>query len=59
MNGDEIKLGNASFVVEETSFTELWETYDKILSIIENKYVLPNKEVVDRIWAGHRGPAWH
>lgn len=59
MNGDKIKLGNASFVIEETSFTELWETYDKILSIIENKYVLPNKEVVDHIWEGHKGPAWH
>ena len=59
LNDNTIKLGSGSFVIEETSFTELWETYDKILSVIQDKYVFVNKETVDRIWNGHKGPEWH
>ena len=59
LDDNTIKLGAGSFVIEETSFTELWETYDKILSVIQDKYVSVNKETVDRIWNGHKGPEWH
>ena len=55
MNDNSIKLGANSFVIEETSFTQLWETYDNILSIIQNKYVSANKEIVDRIFNNHKG----
>ncbi len=59
MNDNLIKLGTNSFVIEESSFTQLWETYDNILSIIQDKYVSVNKQIVDRIWNGHKGPEWH
>ena len=55
MNGNSIKLGANSFVIEEALFSQLWETYDNILSIIQNKYVSANKEIVDRIFNNHKG----
>lgn len=53
MIGGTIELGKHSFSICEDSFTPLWDLYDNILSIIEKKYVLPNKETVDRIFSGH------
>ncbi len=53
MTGNTIGLGKHSFSICEDSFTPLWDLYDNILSVIEEKYVLPNKETVDRIFSGH------
>ena len=58
MNGDLIKLGNCSFTLNESSFAQLWDAYDNIKSIIQDKYISKNKEIVDRIWNGHKGPVW-
>ncbi len=53
MIDDTIELGKHSFSICEDSFAPLWDLYDNILSIIEKKYVLPNKETVDKIFSGH------
>lgn len=58
MSGDLIKLGNYSFTLNESSFAQLWDAYDNITSIIQDKYISKNKEIVDQIWNGHKGPIW-
>ena len=58
MSGDLIKLGNYSFTLNESSFAQLWDAYDNITSIIQDKYISKNKKIVDRIWNGHKGPIW-
>jgi len=52
MTNSTIKLGKYSFSICEDSFMPLWKLYDNILSIISTKYVLSNKEIVDRIFSG-------
>ena len=54
MNGTEISLGDYTFSIEEDSLFPLWEIYDQIFEIINEKYVSPNKEKVDLIFKNHR-----
>ncbi|OUQ13131.1 hypothetical protein B5E84_17930 [Lachnoclostridium sp. An14] len=58
MHGNTIKLGNYSFSVEETSLEPLLNIYHKIFGIITERYIIPNKEVVDRIFKGHMPLEW-
>lgn len=58
ISGNSIKLGNGSFVLDESSLSQLWDTYDNILCILQKKYISVNKELVDRIFDGHKGPEW-
>lgn len=58
ISGNSIKLGNGSFILDESSFSQLWDTYDNILCILQKKYISVNKELVDRIFDGHKGPEW-
>ena len=44
--------------MDEKLTTELWDAYDNITSIIQDKYISKNKKIVDRIWNGHKGPIW-
>lgn len=45
----EIAIGDVSFKVCETSLEPLYQIYDDISNIIEQKYVVPNKETIDRL----------
>lgn len=58
ISDNSIKLGNGSFILDESSFSQLWDTYDNILCILQKKYISVNKELVDRIFDGHKGPEW-
>lgn len=58
ISGNSIKLGNGSFILDESSFSQLWDTYDNILCILQKKYISVNKELIDRIFDGHKGPEW-
>lgn len=57
MNGDTVQLGDKTFSINEHSFEPLEKLYDTIFSIIQERYVLPNKELVDKLFEGHRGPS--
>ena len=58
ISDNSIKLGNGSFILDESSFSQLWDTYDNILCILQKKYISVNKELVDRIFDGLKGPEW-
>ncbi|MBD5154324.1 MAG: hypothetical protein HDT15_04415 [Oscillibacter sp.] len=45
----EIFIGALSFKASESSLQVLYQIYDDISNIIEQKYVIPNKEIVDRL----------
>lgn len=53
MDNDTIKLGDKSLTINEQTFEPLEKLYDIILSIITKRYVIPNKEIVDRIFSRH------
>ncbi len=56
MRGNQIKLGDATFDVTESSFEPLWNLYDSIYKIINERYIAPTKETVDKIFKGHIVP---
>lgn len=53
MDNDTIKLGDKSLTINGQTFEPLEKLYDIILSIITKRYVIPNKEIVDRIFSRH------
>ena len=53
MSENEITLGDYTFSIDEQSLSPLWEIYDQILAILNEKYIVPNKEKVDRLFKGH------
>lgn len=53
MSETEITLGDYTFSIDEQSLFPLWEIYDQILAILNEKYIVPNKEKVDRLFKGH------
>ncbi|MDO5362871.1 MAG: hypothetical protein Q4F03_09530 [Eubacteriales bacterium] len=47
---DKIILGKYSYELSEASLSPVQNLYDSILKLIEEKYVLPNREVYDMIF---------
>ena len=50
---NEITIGDITFAANENALYLLYQIYDDISNIIEEKYINPNKDVVDRIWKAH------
>lgn len=47
---NEITIKGISFAANEESMYPLYNIYDDISRIIEEKYIIPNRDIVDRIW---------
>ena len=47
---DKIILGNYSYELSEDSLSPIQSLYDSILKLIDEKYVLPNREDYDMIF---------
>ena len=47
---NEITIDGVAFSASEDSLQLLYQIYDDVSNIIKEKYIVPNKEVVDRIW---------
>ena len=47
---NEITINGITFAANEDSMYQLYQIYDDISRIIEEKYIIPNRDIVDRIW---------
>lgn len=47
----EISIDGSTFAANEDSLQLLYQIYDDISNIIEQKYIEPNRETVDKIWS--------
>ncbi|MCI7152959.1 MAG: hypothetical protein MR952_11045 [Flavonifractor plautii] len=47
---NEIEIDGISFEANETSLQPLYQIYEDISKIITERYITPNRELVDRIW---------